>query len=77
MKKTAEVRTMLQGFSHYHLDDVLDDFLNCSDNAKTILLQPVAGYYEQFKRMKDILPKLFNSVCMIDTSYRPPVSDPS
>lgn len=33
---------------------------------EVVLVQPVVGYYEQFKRMRDVLPKLVNSTCLID-----------
>lgn len=40
-----------------------------ADPTETLLVQPAMGYTEQFRRFEDTLPKLFNSSCLIDTTY--------
>ncbi len=52
-----------------NLLDMTDEFLSCS--GQRVLLQPLAGYSEQLRRMQGILPNLINSTCLIDTSYIP------
>jgi len=48
------------------LDDVyMEEFLNCSNDIP-ILLQAWSGYHEQFKRFRDILPKLANTTDIAD-----------
>ncbi len=52
-----------------NLLNMVDEFLSCS--GQRVLLQPLAGYSEQLRRMQGILPNLVNSTCLIDTSYVP------
>lgn len=36
------------------------------ESTNVVLMQPVVGYREQFRRMKDVLPKLINSACLME-----------
>lgn len=56
-------RNILQG-------DGIEKFISCgAEGSVEVLLQPATGYYEQFKRMLDIIPKVLNTSTLIDTSY--------
>lgn len=51
----------------YHSPENWVTWFTSPHSAKeVVLVQPVVGYYEQFKRMQDVLPKLINSTCLID-----------
>lgn len=54
-----------------YLDVNIEGFLN-RDPDLTVLTQAYVGYREQFKRIRDVLPKLTNTTSYVVVSWRPP-----
>lgn len=65
----ADTESAAKGDHYIHMrsldKDMMEDFLAMSP-GKTVLLQAFAGYHEQFKRFRDILPKLANTRNLAD-----------